>query len=316
MNFREMLDEHGIIYKNSTFDVNEVMMCCLFCEQNGQAPDNRFRLGVNVATDQGHCFNCEWKSRDATRLIAEVLGATVTQRDVAGQGEATEAPDDAPTPTLPEDFMLFSKAPRTSFYMKAWRYLKERGVADWQIEEKQVGVSMTGQYAYRIIFPIYFKKELQGFVGRDFTGQQKLPYLNMPGNKSLYNLPKDVKNNKAVLCEGIFDCLAIEQVVLRTNYNVMAVLGRTLTELQEQQIADYRDVILWPDADIPGIKGFVDLAKHLNMEHRVFIVPPFGYGKDASATKKVHRAYIWATRTRFTDSLELKLRAEAAFHDD
>jgi len=317
MNLLELLDEHGIKYRRSQFDETEIFICCLFCESKGQNADTRFRCGLNVENDKGHCFNCEWKTRAAFSEVAAILGVTVTQRDVPVQGETPSEDSDQSTPlSLPDDFVTFQKAPSGILFDRALRYVKERGVKDWQIEEKKIGVSFTGKYAYRIIFPIYFKHELQGFVGRDFTKQQKLPYLNMPGNKSLYNVPRGRRAKKVVLCEGIFDCLAIEQTVRLADYDVMAVLGRSLTELQEEQIADYRDVILWPDGDIPGVKGFIDVAKHLNQKHRVFVVPPSSYGKDAAEMKRVHRDFIWTTRCRFDSNVELRLRAEVAFNAD
>jgi hypothetical protein len=56
MSLRDTLDENGIKYKNSPFDQNEITMCCLFCEDNGQTADTRFRLGVNVQRNMGHCL--------------------------------------------------------------------------------------------------------------------------------------------------------------------------------------------------------------------------------------------------------------------
>jgi len=312
MNFLDTLRAHGIIFRRSNTDLNEITICCPFCEFRSQTEDRRFRLGLNIKTKQGHCFNCEWKSREALKEVSEALNFSYESDEVVEE-KTTEIsrPD---KPALPEDFIHLSQRPRGVLYLKATRYIYDRGIKDWQIEEKKIGVSLIGKYAYRIIFPVYYKKELQGLVARDFTGQQELPYLNTEGMKSLYNRPNK-SHKKAVLCEGVFDCLAIEQILPRLDYDVMAVLGRSLTQLQQEQLKDYRDIILWPDADTAGVKGFLDVADVLKREHRVFMTCPFGYGKDAGGMDVSDRKYVWATRTKYNEMLDMRMRAEIAFKE-
>jgi hypothetical protein len=308
----DALRASGVEVRVSQQNPAEITICCPFCEVNGQTKDWRFRLGINIVKDVAHCFNCRWASRKATEALSSALGLGAFTVETEGT-QSREEPEAHAAPTLPEDFVLLSTNPTGALYGKAARYLKDRGVEKWQIEEKKIGVSFLGRYAYRVIFPIYVNKALKGFVARDFTGTQTPPYLNTSGSKYLYNFP-DKPHDKIVLCEGVFDCLAIERTV-RTQkfYDVAAVLGRTLTEQQLDQVLCYRDIILWPDADFVGINGFMDIARQLKIAHRVFIVPPFGYGKDAAEMQASDRAYVWSTRTRFTETLETKMRLEVAF---
>lgn len=310
MNFLDTLRTHGVKYHRSNTDRNEITICCPFCEFRGQTPDHRFRLGVNILTKVGHCFNCDWASGKALQEISESL--QLGFEDLSEEGPAL---DHAPEkPALPEDYVLLTRPPSGRLYSNAVNYLRERGVADWQIEQKFVGVSLIGRYAYRIIFPVYYRHKLEGLVTRDFTGKQEPPYLNSANMKSLYNLPDD-PCKKAVLCEGVFDCLAVERVV-SNEYNVLAVLGRALTERQEEQLEPYRDVILWPDADLVGVKGFMEIANQLKARHRIFVVWPFGYDKkDAAAMYRRDRSLAWMSRERLTDSLELRLKAEVVFKE-
>jgi hypothetical protein len=310
----DALRANGIEVRVSQQNPAEITICCPFCEVKGQTKDWRFRLGINIVKDLAHCFNCSWRSRKATEELSTALGlGAFTVETESTQSREEQSFERAPA--LPEDFVLLSDRPKGVLYENAARYLKNRGVDDGQIFENKIGVSFVGTYAYRIIFPIYIEGELKGLVARDFTGTQTPPYLNTPGLKYLYKCPdKWRRKKKIVLCEGVFDCLAIERTVWRASfYDVAAVLGRTLTEQQEKQLEVYRDVLLWPDADFVGINGFMDIARQLKSVHRVFIVPPFGYGKDAAEMAASDRAYVWSTRTRFTETLEMKMRAEVAF---
>lgn len=312
--FGSLLDAflaRGIEFRRNLSDANELSICCPYCYEK------KFRLGLNLQKNIAHCFHCEWRSRKAIEELSEALDLGVLAPvhasrglDAQNRGEGEAA--GTGLPSLPDDFTLLTDPPSGVLYRQARNYLLNRGVKEWQIQQKKIGVSFCGDYAYRVVFPVYYGRELQGLVTRDFTGKQEPKYRNSPGMKAVYNLPQE-KKQKAVLCEGIFDCLALERVVPTVNYDVLALLGHGMTERQEERLADYRDIILWPDADIPGVKGFLDLASQLTLQHRVFIVPPCESAKDAGEMKPSDLAYAWATRTKLTSSLELRLRAEAAF---
>jgi DNA primase len=312
MNFLDTLRSHGVEFRRSNVDRNEITICCPFCEFRSQSPDKRFRLGINIEKKVGHCFNCDWASRDALKEVSESL--QLGFEDLNEETEALEHPPEKPE--LPEDFVLLSKHPKGTLYNKARDYLRDRHIPEWQIEEKKIGVSLCGKYSYRIIFPVYdAKHNLEGLVTRDFTGQQEPAYLNSANMKSLYNLPTLRSGaSKAILCEGVFDCLAIERVV-PDEYNVMAVLGRSLTDKQQEQLVKYRDIILWPDADLPGVKGFLDIAKLLAYTHRVFVVWPFGFGKDAAEMDVHDRKYAWSSRVRWSETVAMKLQNEVVFRE-
>jgi len=218
---------------------------------------------------------------------------------------------------LPDDFTLLSKPSPGTLYRNALHYLVNRHVSFQQIREKKIGVSLTGRYAYRIVFPVYYGRKLQGIVTRDFTGQQDPKYLNSPGMKAVYNSPaKTKRKTKAVLTEGIFDCLSVERALALDNYDVLALLGHGLTDMQEERLAGYRDITLWPDADVPGVEGFVGIAKHLMLQHRVSMVLPKGEGKDPGELGINQVRDLWFERREpFTESLELRLRAEVSLRD-
>jgi Toprim-like len=311
MSLLDALTSHGVEYHRSVGDPNEITICCPFCEQRGQTQDFRFRLGVNIYSAKAHCFNCGWKSRNALEELSEVLTLGFIMP------EDKPAPDiEQDKPELPDDFVLLHTKPKGRLYTQAWEYLRERNVTTDQMREKKMGVSFVGRFAYRIIFPVFYGDDLEGIVTRDFTGKQEPKYLNSLGIKTVYNCPKSNKKDKIVLCEGIFDMLAIERVFThKMFYDIGALLGHDVTDRQEEILEPYRDIVLWPDADVAGVKGFIKVAKQLAAHHRMFVVPPSGYGKDAGATDDADLRYLWATRTRFTEEVEMRMRTEAAFHE-
>jgi DNA primase len=306
----ELLDallRRGIAFHRATSDPSEITICCPFCA------DARFRLGINIRKDVMHCFNCGAKSRKATEEISEVLSLGVL---IIGQGdlELGEIATEQPRLSLPDDFVRLSEPADDSLTRRALRYLLDRGVETWQIKRKKIGVSFVGRYAYRIVFPVYHGKVLDGLIARDFTGTQEPKYLNSAGARSVYGAPTE-KKRSAILCEGIFDCLALERVLQEEDYDVLALLGHTLSGKQEEILSAYEDIVLWPDADVPGIKGFLDVAKQLALWHRIFVVPPSRVAKDAGDSPVEVLVRQWENRVRLNKGIDLRLRAASVFRE-
>ena len=62
MNLQEALEAAGIEVRSGA-SAEEIWMCCPFCQERGESPDGRFRLGVNLRSGKAQCFNCQWKGR-------------------------------------------------------------------------------------------------------------------------------------------------------------------------------------------------------------------------------------------------------------
>jgi hypothetical protein len=306
--FLDALSRRGILFRRNVSKPSEITICCLFCG------DSRFRLGINFAKNVGHCFNCSWKSREVLEDISEALtlGVLHAGQDDLGLGEVEKR--SIPRPSLPEDFVLLSEPPSDSLARRALNYLLNRKVEPWQIKRKKIGVSFIGRYAYRIVFPVYHGRELKGLVARDFTDMQEPKYLNSAGARAIYGVRVE-KKCRAVLCEGIFDCLALERALPTEDYDVLALLGHTISELQQEQLTGYEEIVLWPDADVPGVKGFLDIAKQLALRHKLFVVPPNKVAKDAGDTPTDVLLQQWGRRTKLTGGLDLRLRVAAVFQD-
>lgn len=279
-------------------------MCCPFCS------DARFRLGLNWLKSVGHCFNCDWKSR---RAVPEVLRGLQLEVQVTAGREAPN-PDAKVEPiTLPEDFALLSTlTPDDEDFYEPRRYMRKRGVTPDQMEQHYLGSSWVGRYAYRVIFPVHYKKKLLGLVARDWTGKKEPKYLNSPGDKGLYNVrPTRDRGRWLVLSEGCLKALAIE----RAAPDVMsaALLGHSINGPQRDQIYDagYKTAVIFPDPDKAGLSGVLPVAERL-AEDRVnvrVVYPAPRAQADELSSREINKCLDRAERLNLR--LELLLRREA-----
>ncbi len=277
------LKRQGYEVKQHASDPNEIRVCCMFCQQLGHGQDTKFRLGINVKTGQAHCFHCDWKTRDIYRLIEKQMGRRVRQPDnVYSQTQRSVEP-----PSLPCEFeRFFYPAPivytnsKRSTYEKgrcgivrgrALDYLHRRGVTEDQIRSHRIGFCVTGRYAYRVVLPIYHGERLLTFVARDFTGEQDVKFLNRKGMKPLWGTDKllsHLEGCTVVLYEGIFKALAGERCNTPSIIGDVvhaATLGSQISDFQLAQLKpqSIREVILFPDPDRPGLKGFLKVGRAL-----------------------------------------------------
>lgn len=301
MNLIEALESRGIRWKKSGRP-NNIWLCCPFCEERGYSADTRFRLGVDVSTGHGHCFNCEWKPpRSKLAIIALQrkldLGDWVDPEPVTRRRMKPVR--------LPEDYEVL-EAPVHGFWAKrAYKYITGRGVTDEQISKYRIGFSEVGPDAYRIIIPIYYAKKLQGIVGRSIRDDIVPKYKNSTGDKAVFGLPKK-KKKKCVILEGVLDAMACDRA-LNDSYDCLAILGHAITDKQEEMLEGYSEYILWPDPDEAGYgpHGFPTIAEKLTHYGTVKIVMPVTGDlrdpdeiEEKEVRRRVWQAQIWSSVTQ------------------
>jgi len=278
MDLRLVLNRKGLHYQQSPSDPNEIRINCLWCVERGTTQDFRQRLGVNIATGTAHCFNCGFKSRKVIPYLVKRLDLGVVDLIIPQETETEKV-------RLPEDFESLIGDQTSKDGRDAKRYLMSRGITEKQIISKNIGFCITGRYRYRIVFPVYSpvdnleswgkKRRLVGIVARSFVGKEPR-YLNSTGEKAVYNLPHESVRYEycvhrgirqiLVISEGILKCLAIERA-LPTVHSV-ALFGHSMTERQEELIIPDRwnEIVLFPDPDMQGTKGFQKIAERLSLK--------------------------------------------------
>jgi DNA primase len=148
---------------------------------------------------------------------------------------------------LPKDFKLATDGNQYHIPFREMRnYLKKRGVTDEMIQKHQIGYSLEGDYAYRVIIPSFDEEgELNYYTGRSWNPNSKSKYKNPEAekqiiifNESLIDWEQDI-----YLCEGPFDALFLP--------NSIALLGKKMSDLLFERIYDKakKDIIIVLDSD-------------------------------------------------------------------
>src|ERR1700761_1856365 len=264
----------------------EVDVNCCFCS------DKKRRLGINVLTGVAHCFKCDFTSGDRKSVvnskrrtfqkISEAFNYTQTftldegEVDTSVESKEEELKQAAPVyqVRMPKEFEPLWKNVNDKESRTAYRYLRERRVTAKQIKRFKIGFCAFGYYSNRIVFPVYYKGELKGLVGRDYSGKADIKYLNSKGDKTFYNLPPRSKRKKTLLMvEGIFDVLACRRCkALVKEYDIIGVLGSKIPPKQLKLLSTYNNIVIWAEPDRAGVEGTIKRAKQLKQKNRLIEV--------------------------------------------
>lgn len=290
----EILDAAGVDYRHQQVNEDEVGLCCPFCPENGESEDHRFRLGINVKTGQGHCYNCHWKSsspiytaRELNRVYQLGMSLAHFMRQARLQ-EGEKRPKEEPEPTgVPEGFEEFDFKDLDYVGEHVWEYLQERGVTKEQVRRHFIGFGAVGPMSWRAVFPVRFDGLIYGYVGRTIKSDVKPKYLNSPGIKLMWN--GDGKGAVAIVSEGIMDALAIERAVgyqETGGFVSMSRLGSAITSHQLEQLKKFKSVMVVPDWDEAGLVGAEELCKRCVRKEitRVKICIPYKLNEDDPAS--------------------------------
>ncbi|RYD63843.1 MAG: hypothetical protein EOP83_11150 [Verrucomicrobiaceae bacterium] len=309
---------------------------CPMCVTRGESADKRMRCGVKP--DLGgavvHCFNCGFKARwkpgetisrnmqgflsgigvdhaeisrlvhkafsyremfqrspDAISLIPDVYQPSFDTRQLPPDARPFEAWINEPSP--PDDFIEVAG------------YLLERGDAVSTATTYYWSPNKKHGMNRRVIIPLTYGDRIVGYTARsiDPGSEQRYHMESQPNylfNAAALSAPK---RKYVILCEGIFDALAIDAVGL---------LGARLNPQQIAWIKSFgKSVILVPDRDRRGA-ALIDVALQNNW--RVAFPALKGIGsswwdedvKDcADASKRYGK--IWTLLSVIESSTENKL---------
>jgi DNA primase len=125
---------------------------------------------------------------------------------------------------LPQGYTKFKDSNiRFIPHREAINYLHSRGITDEIIEKYDIGYTVTGEYAYRIIIPSYdMEDNLNYFVGRAWV-PKKMKYKNpsVPKDEIIFNESRVDWEKNVYLCEGVFDAFFLP--------NPIPMLGKMLS---------------------------------------------------------------------------------------
>lgn len=125
---------------------------------------------------------------------------------------------------LPEGYTKFQDSNiRFIPHREAINYLYSRGITDEMIEKYDIGYTVKGEYAYRVIVPSYdMEDNLNYFVSRAWV-PNKMKYKNpsVPKDEIIFNESRINWEENVYLCEGVFDAFFLP--------NPIPMLGKMLS---------------------------------------------------------------------------------------
>ena len=235
IDFRRIFKDSHIQIRNG--GRNWTNINCPFCKD---PPDTHFNGGFNSISPHYNCWRCGTHSwYDA---LSKVLNLPVNQISQFVKDYSYIAPVSEKKPVAKGENL---NLPGFKLNEQERQYLLNRGYdIDYLINKFHIrGGGITGEWSYRIILPIYYKRILVSWVGRTILSKEELKqyeamgieiprYKNLDIEQSVI-APKDIFFNLdnsiedyVMICEGAFDVMKIGQ-------NCICSLGTSVTREQE-----------------------------------------------------------------------------------
>lgn len=243
--------------------------------------DGRPSMGIKVTQSAVlvHCFTCGFKSGQLSYLYSRLahhnpvwsralmavqsLEATYLSQGLAALGDMgyLQVQEEVDKPL---DESLY-----TPYSGKFAPYLLRRGVSLDTGKRWGVGVDLERK---RSIIPVRGTSgELWGAVGRTYIGENPkyLNYWEMKKGKHLMGAHLIKRQSCTIVVEGSIDALITDQAIQNagrgSDYNVVSVLGSSISKEQAQKIiAVSTEVYLALDADEAGQRGVTTALKLLS----------------------------------------------------
>lgn len=237
-----------------------INLSCPFCMGH-----DGYHLGFNVSGCYFFCWRCGW--HPDFEVVGELLGiskgkALALIKEFPARPTHREDKRDrvgAPECVLPFGCGDFS--PLHLEYLKRRRFNPEYVKTQWGARGTK---SLSGEYSWRVVSPIYFDGHLVSYHSRDITGKDPVPHRACPEKKEvrlhkhcLYGYDQ-TNPDFVVVVEGITD-------VWRLGPGAVATFGIQYSEPQVRLLRNWpRVVVLYdsgePEARVQARKLAADLG--------------------------------------------------------
>ena len=197
---------------------------CPFCNHHKPKLEINFSKGKN---QPAHCWSCDVRFRNILPILRKAnapqdkieYAKTLVVDSSYNYVEKTYA-----ALTLPSEFISLSSVDSPTLSMRhAQAYIKNRGVSNHDISQYNIGYCDEGLYKNMIILPTYDAEgSLNYFTARSFEKDPFTKYRNPSVSRDI--IPNEYFINwniPVILCEGIFDAIAIKR-------NAIPLLGKSI----------------------------------------------------------------------------------------
>lgn len=228
-----------VVTKGSTVTRGWIGVNCPYCG------DDHFHMGYNSKNRIFSCFRCGVKPFMKTLVL--LTGKSRQEIDAALPNyfifeQESQKKDARPKELcLPREFNRISR--RHKDYLTSRRF-------DWRVLEDIWGILGTedeGEYANRIVIPIFYKRKMVSFTCRDITGQSKIKSMICPRHEEVIpsrNLLHGwdlVKGNSVIVTEGPFD-------TFRFGPGAVDTQGIQFTDSQIELLGAFKNIFICFDS--------------------------------------------------------------------
>lgn len=238
---------------------------------------NKKKLEVDIVTDaEGRnkwaCWVCNSKGQ-TIRSLFKKIGAPKHAYDSldAFIVKSDKGSNESPlfTGNLPAEYKYMLSAKPSDIVAKhAALYLKKRGITEHDIIKYQIGYCEEGPYAERIIIPSYDNNgSINYFVARSIDPETRYKYKYPDNSRDIIPFEMYINwNVPIVLCEGVFDMIAIKR-------NVIPLLGKTISASLMKKIISSKIKKVYIALDNDAIRMALQHCETLlSMGKKVFLV--------------------------------------------
>jgi DNA primase len=245
---------------------------CPFCTHH--KPKLEINLQPNVKGETPwHCWVCNAKGKTLLGLFKKLKATSdkiAELKSMLGFTPKLTEEQVIQKVTLPKEYKSLTNLSRTDIVAKhALMYLKKRGITKSDILKYNIGYCESGKYSGRIIIPSYDKDgNLNYFIARAIDPNSTKKYDAPKCNKNeLIGLEYFVNwNVPIILCEGIFDAIAIKR-------NAVPLLGKTIPKALMMKLIDPCVKTVYVSLDRDALKDALKYAEQLlNLGKDVYLI--------------------------------------------
>ena len=247
-----------VLHKSYQMKNGEHAFHCPFCNHHKK------KLQVNFDTQKWHCWVCNAgghkigillrKINAPKQIISEVLKILGDYKSISKEKDEVTKYD----VSLPQCYKPLWKSSEDPLYKNAIHYLKRRNIGVIDILRYSMGFCSSNGYANRIIIPSYDADgKLNYFIARDMFPNSRMKYKNPPMSKDTVCFEMFINwNEPIVLCEGVFDAIAIRR-------NVIPLLGKFPSKTLVMRLVEKKVKKIYVALDRDAKKDAIKLSKFL-----------------------------------------------------
>lgn len=243
---------------------------CPFC--NHSKPKLEVCMDTNSKGENPwNCWVCGKKGKKLANLFKSLhvdLSKIKEVKSLVGDSKSYSTQTQTKTISLPKEFIPLYPIPEGIIAKHALTYLKCRNITEEDIIKYNIGYCEYGEHSNMIIIPSYNEEgTLNYFSARNFNKNSSLKYKNPQVSRDIIPFGFYINwNSPLVLCEGVFDMIAIKR-------NVIPLLGKNIPKELMKKIVMSSIQKIYIALDKDAIKEALGFCEELiNQGKKVYLV--------------------------------------------